>query len=271
MKFVIENYSDQYHTQPLYFHKELVDQGHEATIYETNSSSVFDVLDRTHPDYYITHARLLKNDHIYYAKNNKIKFLINVQHLTFQDINNLDGILHQNNIDCPFFFLNLNAVPKVKHRNIIRIMDCADINLLDQKSNIKFQIPKAYMVDSSQNVDDKCPHHIISNNLELRETIDICLPEIQLGLFYSNYDEIIFLHSDNYITQSFFDSIMFGAKTYFLSNSADIKDMFNSVFKDIDLSYDKKFTNFEELRELVKEKHSPKNRIKTLLSQLPKE
>jgi hypothetical protein len=261
MKFVIENYSNYSNTQPLYLNAGLNDiENIESLIYETNSRSLFDFLDIHKPDYLITHANFFKNDHMLYCKDNKnLSLILSVQDLEEKHIHNIDNILNQNNISCSLFFLNNNVIPKTKHRNTIRLLDCADSNLSKQKSNLKYKIDRAYVINKFHNIEDKNPYHLLSTNIELKDKVDICLPEIHLSSLYANYNEIIFLDIGDYIPQSFFDAILLGNKVSYISENKEINIMMQNVFKDS-----------KDLKNLVCEKHTEKNRVKTLLSQLPR-
>lgn len=261
MKFVIENYSNYSNTQPLYLNAALNDiENIESLIYETNSKSLFDFLDIHKPDYFISHAGILKSDHILYCKENKnVSLILSVQDLTEKDIHNIDHILNENNINCPLLFLNNNVIPKTKYRNTIRLLDCADSNLSKQKSNIEYKIHRGYIINKYRDIKDKNPHHLLSTNIELKDKIDICLPEIHLASLYNNYDELIFLDIENHIPQSFFDAVFLGNKVSFVSQNKETIDMMQSVFKDS-----------VNIKNLIIEKHTEKNRVKTLISQLPK-
>lgn len=271
MKFVIENYSNNKTTQPLYLHTGLDNQENiSATLYENNTRSLFDMLDSTNPEYFITHASLLKRDHIEYCKqNNNIKLIISVQNLQKKDIQNLDQVLHDNDINCPILFLNSNVIPKIKHRNIIRLMDCADSNLSKQKAIVNYKLNRAYVVDQVHNIEDKTPYHVLSTNMELKDKVDICLPEIHLSALYSKYDEIIFLDIKDNVPQSFFDAILLGNKVIYKSDDSDTNTMIENIFKHL-TPRNINECNFQELKQLVEEKHTEKNRVKTLISQLPK-
>lgn len=261
MKFVIENYSDYSSTQALYLNSSFNKiENTKSFLYEPNSMSVFDFLDIHKPDYLITHANFFKNDHMLYCKDNKnLSLILSVQDIEEKHIHNIDNILYQNNIDCRLLFLNKNIVPKIKYRNIIRLLDCADSNLIGKKTNIQYKINKAYVVNKIHDIEDKNSYHVLSTNIDLKDMVDICLPEIHLSSLYANYNEIIFLDIGDYIPQSFFDAILLGNKVSYISENKETNIMMQNVFKDS-----------KDLKNIVCEKHTEKNRVKTLISQLPK-
>jgi len=278
MKFLIDNYYDGQNTQCLYFNSILAQLGHESRIYNAKDHSLYDILDIYKPDYYITHPNILSKDFISYSKNekNNIKLILNTQQLQAEEIKLLDIYLKNDNVHCLLMISNLDNknIPKLKYSKIAQILNCADENLLKLQPDIKYNIPKAYFVSSKYEAQESVPHHKITNIKELSALVDIYLPEMQLASLYSNYEEIIFPNMQNYIPQSFFDAIMLGKKVYFTSDDNNIIDLINVVLKpERSLNYNDndRMQDFTSLKEYIKEKHYTINRVKTLLSQIPKE
>lgn len=279
MKFIIENYSDQTHTQPLYFHNIInKDYDHESVFYDPGMESVYDVLDKNNPDYYITDANMLTQDFVTYQKNEnpKIKLLLNVSSLSAEEINALDKNLYDDNVYCPLFFTktNQNKLPKLKNRRILQLSDAADINLSHVKNNLQYNMPKAFFILKSFTPKDTSPHHIISNIQKLAKDSDIILPETKLVSLYKNYDEIIFYGIEDYIPQSFFDCLYLGCKVYYISDNAEVHNLIKMLLKpNQSLNYydNDRMIDFSELHSYVKEKHCGQNRVKSFLSQIPRE
>ena len=279
MKFIIENYSDPTHTQPLYLHDIInKDYDHESIFYDPGRESVYDILDKNNPDYYITDANILTQDFVTYQKNEnpKIKLLLNVSSLSAEEINNLDKSLYSDHINCPLFFSKINQkkLPKIKNRRILQLSDAADTNISHIKNHLQYKIPKAFFILNSFKPKENGPHHIISNIQKLSKDADIILPETKLASLYKNYDEIIFYGIEDYIPQSFFDCLYLGCKVYYISENNEVNNLINILLKpDQSLNYRDKdrMTDFSKLHEYVKEKHCGQNRVKTLLSQIPKE
>ena len=279
MKFIIENYSDQTHTQPLYFHDVInKNEDHSSIMHDPSRDSVYDVLDKHTPDYYVTYANLLTQDFVVYQKNeNKnIKLLLNVSYLSSDQIMTLDKNLHDDNVNCPLFFSNTNQnkLPKLRNRRILQLSDAADTNLSHVKTNLKYNLQKAFFILKSFKPQDDGPHHIITNIQQLNKDSDIVLPEAKLVSLYKNYDEIIFYGISDYIPQSFFDCLYLGCKVYYISDNTEVHNLINILLKpEQSLNYHDKdrMVDFSKLHAYVKEKHCGQNRVKTFLSQIPRE
>jgi len=277
MKFIVENYSDPTTTQPIYLHEALnKNQEHSSILYEPNTQSVYDILDKHKPDYYITHLNMLTQDFISYNKyeNQNIRLLLNVSNISNNDIIAIDSQLKYDNINCPLLFSNIDQkkLPKLKNRRILTLCDAADNNLDMITLNFKYHMNKAYFICDKFEHKDNSPHHIISNNQNLVKTADIILPEYQLASLYRYYDEVIFCGLKDHIPQSFFDCLLAGCKAYYISDNQDIICLINTILKpDGSLNYldNNRMTDFANLHQYVKEKHCGQNRAKMLLSQLP--
>lgn len=279
MKFLIENYANSSQTQCLYLNTIL--NSHDSCksfLYNSKERSMYDVLDKFSPDYFITHASLLKNDFVVYCKQEKkdIKLLLNIQGLSNDNVAQLDISLQANDINCPILFTTINSslLPKIKHRRLLQLLDAFDPNLTRSKKIATYQLPKAFFVLNQHDIDEEVPYHIITINDKIKKYADICIPEVYMSTLYSNYEEVIFYDINNYIPQSFFDAIAMGNKVYFKSENKDTIEMINNILKpEKSLNYDDedKLQDFTNIKKYVLDKHSGQNRVKTLLSQLPKE
>ena len=92
---------------------------------------------------------------------------------------------------------------------------------------------------------------------------------------YKNYDEVIFEKIENFITQSFFDALHQCNKVYYEYAASEVEESIRKIFKlegnVLDYNNESRLDNFESIKSIVEEKHKPINRVKTILSQLPKE
>jgi hypothetical protein len=277
MKFIVENYSDATTTQPIYLHEALQkSQEHTSILHEPRTESIYDILDKHKPDYYITHLNLLTQDFVTYNKyeNQNIRLLLNVSNASQNDIIGIDAQLKNDNVNCPLLFSNIDQkkLPKLKNRRILTLCDAADSNLELVTLNFKYHMDKAYFILDQFDYKDNDPHHIISNNHNLAKIADITLPEYQLMPLYKCYNEIIFCGLKDYIPQSFFDCLFAGCKVYYMTQNQDIINLINTVLKpenSLDYLDKNRMTDFTNLHQYVKEKHCGQNRAKMLLSQLP--
>lgn len=283
MKFLIDNYAEYNNTQALYFHKHINEyEQHSAHIVSNHNMSLYDLFDTFSPDVYITSAHKLSKDSILYLKENQkdkqIKLAISIQGIKNSDVLSIEEILNKHGVNCSFFFLNSSSktLPFVKKTNIVRIHDCADLNL-ELNLDIDFKLDRAFIVD--QNTTNKLrsgTYHAISLNPALNGKVDFVLPINLMSAIYKKYDEIIFTDMEDYIPQAFFDAILRGNAVYYQIDNKQhekvVDEMMAKTFNCEDrLNYNSsnRLSTFDDLKALVIEKHSSQNRTKTLLSQIP--
>jgi hypothetical protein len=281
MKIVIENFSTTNDTQALYFASTLNKMGHETVVFDKSKSSIYDVMDRNQPDLYITHGLMISQELMFYLENNDhdLDIVFSINGMANEQIVGLDKFVKNNNINSSFFFTHTDKdkIPKINH-NLVQIRSAADLNLLEQKPNIEYNIDKAvfvYNIESIKEYDES--YHILTTNPNIKDAVDIYLPEISLGPLYRFYNTIIFRDHPGYLPQAFFDAIIMGAKTYFDIDDKDQREYFHSMitktFKDgVSLDYNdvNKCVDFDNIIKHVLEKHTNKNRTNTLLSHIKK-
>lgn len=279
MKFLIDNYSTDQSTQPLYLYKNInANTEHEAFIRMNGEVSIYDSFDRIMPDIYITSIHLLTQDAIIYLKENnnvKTKICLCLNGANKEMIEKAEDSFLSNDIPCGFFFGN-DASVKLKKIRYLNLQEGADIkNQIDFKLN--YSIDRAYIVYSDIKIKNLTgTYHIISTDKKLQNITDFCLPVHIINNVYTKYQEIILTGIEGHIPQCFFDAIARGAKIYYdIEDSQKEKyadELFGKVFKiDNKLNYNnkEKLENFDELRKYVLEKHTDENRTKSFLSQLP--
>jgi hypothetical protein len=281
MKVVIENFSTTNDTQALYFASTLNQLGHDATVFDRAKSSIYDVMDRNHPDLYITHGLMMSQELMFYLENNDsdLDILFSINGMTSDQIVGLDRFVNNAEINSSFFFTHFekDKIPKINH-NLVQIKCAADLNLLEQRPNIEYNIDKAVFVYSAESIKEyDGSYHTLTTNPNIKDSVDIYLPEISLGPLYRFYDTIIFRDNPGYIPQAFFDAIIMGAKVYFDIDDNAKREHFNEMvvktFKDnISLNYNEsnKCCDFNYITKHVLEKHTNKNRTTTLLSNIKK-
>lgn len=273
MKFLVQNYASESNTQAMYLARGLNTDDHTAVLWN-NDCSLYDIMDRERPDCYVTSASMLSKDFLHYAKSYlmfDMKLLLNVDGVSQDIINSLERSLLQNNIKCLFFFA---SNPKI-HTNKIRFVNLNNAYdvYLSTKSKLGYKINKAFIVNSQDEIEKSDgSYHILSHKRDMIDIADIVFPEFQLCSLYGNYDEII-VNIDSVIPQVFFDALMYGNKVYYRSKNEDVKKSVEKLLRtDESLDYDdqNKMTDFTKIKKTIVERHSSLNRVKTLLSQLPK-
>lgn len=283
MKFLIDNYATYGSSQAIYFshHINNTDE-HESIFLAEQRASLFDTFDKASPDFYITSAEKLSQDAVLYLSENKnLKLLLSVANVSNREVLEIETILLNTGVSCPFFFSNLGNedMPFTKKIKTIRIMEAYDENFEIKKPDIKFHVDKCIIVNgrSSEIRNYDSTFHVVATEKDLAKDADFCLPINWLSQIIDNYNEIIFNNISNSLPQIFFQSIALGKKVFY-----DIKDsdsssradtMVNGIFGVGDaLNYKNlnKMEDFSELQKIVLEKHSSSRRTKSLLSQIPK-
>jgi len=282
MKFVIDNYADYHSSQALYIQKCIDDcEEHECVTITERTMSLFDFMDRNEPDCYITSSNKFSKDALLYLSENKnIQLILSVSNSQNSEILELETILLEAKVSCPFFITNVvdGYIPFTKKIKILRIMEAVDLNL-DNDIGVDYNIDKAIIVttDSEKIRRYNSTFHVMSSNTNLSKVVDIILPVHMMKASFSHYNEIIFQNFDKYIPQSFFESLAMGKKTYYDLHDKDKSDKMDAIIEkmfkvsnSLNYSSPNKIEDFTEIKNKVLEKHTCNNRAKTLLSQIPK-
>lgn len=277
MKFIVENYSSYEDTQAMYFNKFLKEAGHESFIWDSKNSSLYDIMDSLKPDFFITHAYKISKDLVHYVNNvsTKVSVFLSVNNVSDDNIVAIEKALLENKVPCGFMYGSQENVMNKKIR-YVNINNCYDVNILPKEKVIDYSINTGVFInDKSQlALRKERSYHFLSNDQEMKSMVDICLPEISMASLYRNYDKIIFKNIEKHIPQAMFDAIIECDKVYYESDDEKVHSMIQRVFKpekSLDHNSEDKLTDFSELKNRIKEKHGASNRVKTLLSQLPKE
>ena len=273
MKILIDNYSDYSQSQPLYFHEGFKELGHQSTVFDVASSSIFDVCDTLTPEFLIMSAKRMQSDVIEYLKQSQnIKLLINIDGLNTDNIKELTAFLKGNNIKVPFLFSsNVDLPQTVQGYKIVKVYQAADTNQV-QDLHFDYQVDKAIFINKpNQSIAYESSFHVISTEQELKDNVDIFLPCVTLRSIFTKYNEIIFKELTE-VSQLFLNAIYSGTKTYYDNeDDSKIKNNLNKMFKqEFNINYrdSKKITDFQDISKVVSEKHRGNNRAKTILSQI---
>ena len=280
MKFVIDNYVEHNHTQPLYFHKHINDdyEEHDAVLLNNHGVGTYDTFDSLQPDVYVTSASLITQEAIDYLSENPIMTAINVQNIRSSEVLVLEEILVDKKVNCLFFFgsHHKRVQPVTKRIKFQRIMDCADTNLNIGESKLKYHVEKLILCAGDVEIKNYGKtFHITSTDRELGGAIDFILPVHLLKTLYMNYNEIVVADCNFSLNQCFFDALSLGCKVYYDVISENerqvVANTVNKILGDFDISYasQNKIDDFSEIQKIVLEKHTSSNRTKTLLSQIP--
>lgn len=265
MKFLIDNYSSTYHTEPMYINAVLnLIEGCSSNM-RSDRMSVYDNFDLVSPDFFITHGAKLSQDILSYLnEHNSIHLVVNVSGVTQDQIQTLEMVLKDNNINKVTFFINYSNHGLVtKNINIFVLAHGADI-FLSNNNEVKYSIQQGIIVSNkSQITKREGTYHYLSNTASISKDVDIFLPAMHMSNFYRSYDKIVFKSFGKVIPQSYFDAIFHGNMVEYepdSSNDPAIAILAN-VFEGCD--------TFAKMKQQVRNKHTCLHRTKSLLSQLP--
>jgi hypothetical protein len=282
MIFAIDNYTTADDTQSLSIHHELIRLGHQSILFDNRKQSIYDIFDSHQPNFYITHGNKMSNDLIHYIVNNKydVDVLLNIHNMPKDTLNMVVDVFQKYNIKSSFWFSPLPSklLPKISHINMLQILPSVDSLLLSSNNNFEYHVDKAIIIYNQSNIKQyEGSYHFVSYYENNKHFVDIMLPELSMGNLYRYYNEIIFRDYFDYLPQGFFNAIASGCKVYFdLDNEEkqkEINELVNKLFKtNISLQYsdNSKLQDFSELKQIVLTKHTEKNRVKTILSNIRK-
>tara|TARA_B100001778_G_scaffold334979_1_gene350163 strand:- start:5608 stop:6459 length:852 start_codon:yes stop_codon:yes gene_type:complete len=282
MKFVIDNYADYNSSQPMYFNNHIDElEEHSCMMINQQSMSIYDLFDRTQPDCYITSSNKFSKDALAYLEENKnIKLILCVSNAKNSQVLELEDILLEHEINCPFFITNVmdGHIPFTKKIKILRVYEATDLNL-DNDIGVDYKIDKAVVVVEGIEKIRKynSTFHVMSSNVDIAKSVDVVLPIHMMKAAFGKYDEIIFQNFNRCVPQAFFESLALGKKTYYdlqdkdQANAMDkLSDKFFGVGNKLNYSKPDKLEDFTDVAKRVLEKHTSVNRVKTLISQIPK-
>lgn len=266
MKFLIDNYSSIYNTEPLYLNTTINSiEGCSASVYTRDKNvSVYDKFDLEKPNIYITHAMLLDNDVISYLRESKeIHTIINISGLNQEQVSSINNLFEYHNIKSVFFVINYgNHGLSSKNFNIFVLPHCSDI-YLGRNKNIKYNVQNGIFITSKSQISKRDgTYHYLSINSDLSKDADIVMPVMYLSNIYKNYDTIRFKSFGKVIPQCFYDAVFYGNDVIYESDTEN--DIVLNILQDTFKNMDPKV-----LKQTIRTKHTCLNRTKSLLSQLP--
>lgn len=284
MKFIVDNYSGPQTSQALYLYQYIQQISGNDVFLNNGNRYIFDLMDEHNPDVYIASCHTLSYDVIRYLESERqnIILLINIDGAKQGEVYTIEDSLLSKKINFKLFGNN-SAIEKVmtKKTKIFNLLDGADLNIVEHKEHWKNKINTMFVIEDSidvmniKSIADKKDRtfHLVSFNKPTEVTTSIIEAR---RVLYHNYDNIIFAGLEHGLKQYFFEAILFGSKVYFVSNNhaKEIDELIQRVFKlDISLDYhnNNRLEDFEELRNVILNKHTGHARAKSLLSQLPQE
>ena len=213
MKAILENYSSNLTTEPLYFSECLNRIGSQGMLWNPSEISIYDAYDVMKPDVIMLTLRSISLDIFKLLKSSPAQLVVNTSGCSEDEVELLCEAIKFNKIDCPFIFSDTSANGTVQGIQRVNILKGADIFLKNQTNTIpEYSIDAAFVVDSDQEeVDFDGSYHILSQYEDVKA--DIHFPINSFYALCKNYKEIIIKTSvGNTLSQSFFDAHLYGSK-----------------------------------------------------------
>jgi len=283
-KFSIMNYSSTVLTQPLYFHKFLNSIDDCQSILFPNANDIFLVYDEFQPDYSIINVGAEIDNIVAYNRESKtkVKHILNIDYITHEEAKMvgsfLKGEVKENKLECALVFSS-----NLAHKNIdfghpyVNVPNCADTNIDIHPQ--KFDIDTAVIIERAADKKEykgSC-HFLNTFNTDKTSGADAYTNNFVSAKMFVNYKNIVFRNIDHQnIPEVFWNALYFGNQVYLDVEDKDALANVNSALSkllktEINIDYDKKEKyDTKAMREVILAKHSPKNRIKTLFSNVGK-
>lgn len=268
MKVLISDYSSIYSTEPYYFNTTLNIIDCQSSIWPQNIST-FDAFDTMKPDVHITHHSKISRDLILYFQenNSNIDLLINISHITQDNLDILESVLKEAKIKPAALFVNYyDHNLKSKYTSITTILHGTDLFLGTE--------PKQYDIDYGIFIDNKTQihpigetYHYLTNLPNLEKDVDIFLPINRLSHCYHNYRNVVLKYFKNEFSQLFFDASMKTPVFFDIENREILDQQLNKLFGE-GAYCTLTDPNSGNIAEKIKNKHTCLHRTKSLLSQL---
>ncbi len=282
MKVLTQNYTSLLSTEPLYLNASMAKTGViETNIWNHNTFSVFDILDKLAPDVFICHFMLPQiNDVLkYLTSNKKIELVVNITGMPEQNLAMLETAIEHNKIQCPFFINNnheLITSIKPQKIKILNLIPGADI-FLAPVSVPDYKISNAVLsCNSNELFKQECAKHKVYHKLRMNRlnekedaNFDLDVNIIMLRSLYDKYDAITIVDNNwAAFSQVFFDSNLHGKKTVLKTDDKTKMDkILASLFHD-----DENGKSMSDLvKSQIKKKHTCLNRTAKLLRELKNE
>jgi len=210
MKFILENYADEFTTEPMYFTECLNRVGCETTLWNPSEVSTFDIYDIVSPDVMVVKLTSMTLDLFKVLRGKKnTELVVNVSGASQDEISALGEAVKANGINCSLIFgdkIGDRYKTKLKYLHVLK---GADIFLQNQGNALPtYLIDKAFMIEKDADISASGSYHVVGLNKDLK--CDITVPATAFYQLCQSYGEIIFRKTSTDLTQFFFDAYFYG-------------------------------------------------------------
>jgi hypothetical protein len=283
MRVLIQDYSSPNSTEPMYLCQSFNSVGIQASLWNSDRMSAYDVFDSFQPNLFVAHFTKITSDCVkYLAQNQHIKSIINMTGAQQNHVEQLDDLLRKTGLNCQFIF---TSTPKKMNKlkssvvEVVELLAAADIfAAATQPKPEDFNVENCVITnyDSRSRLSsqlDGTSHHFISNSAELTEQLDITAPELNLQALYPNYKNVIISRDDQVIPQSLFSSIYHGANVFYKgkyeTQAKVVMDSLQNIYRGIEGCFElgESFSH-KKIREETVRKHTCFNRTQKICAKL---
>ena len=247
MRVLIQDYSSPNSTEPMYLCQSFNSVGIQASLWNSDRMSAYDVFDSFQPNLFVAHFTKITSD--------CVKYLAQNQHI--KSINKLkSSVVEVVELLAAADVFAATTQPKPEDFNV---ENCVITNY-DSRSRFSSQL-------------DGTSHHFISNDAELTEQLDITAPELNLQALYPNYKNVIISRDDQTIPQSLFSSIYHGANVFYKgkyeTQAKVVMDSLQNIYRGIEGCFElgESFSH-TKIREETIRKHTCFNRTQKICAKL---
>jgi len=266
MKALVQNYVTAFSTESMYIAETINRIENCSAAYWKNNISAYDIFDTINPDIFFTHASFLKRDTIEYLSNSKIQCILNVTGLNQEIINNINGLIVDEKINCPLIYTNEIGVHIRSKINFQYIPLAFDVYNPTVNEIPMYNIDLGcYSINKNVDVDEKYKtFHVIGtiSNVDIKSTI------LEIPTLCTRYKKFAIYDDSNIVSQAFYTSLYNGVPTFYQTANNNIKQAIKKITKtenSFDINNEENY-NWQEIQQHIKEKHTCVNRVKSIFS-----
>ncbi len=234
MKILLDNYNDFYSTEASSIHQCLVRADVEAHLWDNKNISAFDVFDQIRPDVFFTSYMMLNEDVLKRLSGAKISVVIKVEGITENGASDLESLLTESNIDCPFVFYSFKKPSGFNKLKTVQIMPSADVFIPSIEGGRK--IPYAVISDENFKTPEYTEvYHKIGMSTEVVNDADITMNIIDINRCAAMYDDVELCGSNQNLVcgQLFFDMTLKVSGKCIIDITEENKELVAPFMKDI--------------------------------------
>ena len=279
MKLLIQNYSNSCSNQPMYLNECLSRVGVDSKMWNLNEQiSVYDKLDSERPDVLVTSFATIHQDIVSYLTNNtSIKLVVDITGIDQAILNNLDALLKNQNIQCPFYtsqdYKFLTTV-KCDSRKVVNLLPCYDI-FATKTPTPDYNIQAAVVSNRlSEKFTETCKLYETYHKVVMADnpdaSFDLQANILNMNSLYDKYEEVVLTGDVNFAcSQVFFDGFV-KAKKLTVKVPEEQQELFNQVLST--LFYEEEDEpSIDNIKSQIKKHHSCFNRAAQFAKELGQE